>query len=150
MGAVLSWSGYLGAFCVQFSMASASGAIDNADAGAETPIDLHATISNRSGRTRRGGKALEKRKLRPLVEFLTDGIKPITVARYGRETNRFKRMVQSILRGLSLAEPVQSSAWQALSIFTVLFMQVGFDSRLMGVFDGQSFIAGLNRILLAA
>ena len=77
------------------------------------------------GLEHRANKQLSKSGQWPEVTLLSDDIKPVTVLRCGRETNRFNRLCQTLRRGLSIAELTSASAWQALSILAVLLADRG-------------------------
>jgi hypothetical protein len=100
--------------------------------------------SKKSNRT-----VLDKRKKRPEILLVNDGILPMSVVRYGVSLNSFNGMLATVGR-TSLHELLQWNAAQAIAAYGVLFLQFGFDSKLHGLGDAQVFIAALKRALLEA
>ena len=117
-------------------MAFASFVAGCADGAAQSPLSATTSALPRSQIRKHNSPTLAKRQQRAEV-----------VTRYETSLRQFEAMLQTVIQ-LSLTGLCSAGASQAISVMGVLYLQMGFDSLLHGVGDGQVFIAALKRALL--
>ena len=99
----------------------------------------------------REGPALWHDAVRGLTwRLVVDGIKDVTAAAYGKEIGKISRLIWRWSPIETLASWVIASAWQAISVWGTLYVQLCYDSQLSGLSEAQNLVAGLKRVLASA
>ena len=91
----------------------------------------------------KGPRPTAKRQLRPSVQLGSGRLAATTVKRYARQVQALEAFVRS-LEGPSLSDMLQSGALQAILVWSLLYLQVGYDSTLLSLSDAGSLVAGLH------
>ena len=86
---------------------------------------------------------LEKRSRRPRVSVVAEGPSEVTCQGYRQQVHRFERFLARI-SGCKLADCYRVGAWQALTIWVLLCMQVGYDTGLLGAGDAANLLCGMK------
>lgn len=97
--------------------------------------------------TKSNSSTLAKRQQRAEVNLLEDGIRPVPATRYETSLRQFEAMPLAGIQ-LSLTDLCSAGASQAISVIGVWYLQMGSNSLLHAVGDGQVCITALKRALV--
>ena len=86
---------------------------------------------------------LARRGKRPAVQLGVDRLAAVTVSRYSRQVMVFELFLKSH-GGSDILTHLQCGALQALLVWVNFYLQVGYDSCLLGLGDVANFVAGLR------
>jgi hypothetical protein len=74
---------------------------------------------------------------------VAEGPSEVTRQRYRQQVCRFEKFLARI-SGFTLADVYAVGAWQALTIWVLLYMQVGYDTGLLGPGDAANLLCGIK------
>ena len=85
-----------------------------------------------------------RRAQRPSVRLLAGDIQPSTEARYTSKVEALDRFVREH-GGVGLSDLLREGEAQALIVWTLTFLQLGYDTQLLSLSDAANLVCGLKR-----
>eukprot|EP00928_Gymnodinium_smaydae_P062280 TRINITY_DN46188_c0_g1_i1.p1 TRINITY_DN46188_c0_g1~~TRINITY_DN46188_c0_g1_i1.p1 ORF type:complete len:495 (-),score=31.25 TRINITY_DN46188_c0_g1_i1:886-2370(-) len=107
-------------------------------------------MSRLTSRSDRHVNLVSKRALnRCGAQLGTDTLKPSTAYRYDLQLRRFENFLEKV-GGVSLRFLCRLNAMQALIIYSLQFLQLGYDSGELALADAGNFVSALKKYLTSA